>query len=194
MTPQIEQVASRLLAEDRRKLTEIEKRFIRRLAERRLISANINQQFDEQLTFGQRVADQIASFGGSWPFIFLFFFTLLVWMAFNSFVLRDNAFDPFPYILLNLALSCLAALQAPVIMMSQNRQAAKDRLQAEQDYQVNLKSEFEISRLHEKVDALHAAYVAELKQVEERHTILLEEILALLEDQHDEDSGKPDIK
>lgn len=185
MTPKIEQVASKLMAEDRRKLTEIEKRFIRRLAERRLVSANVNEEFEERLTFGQRIADRVAGFGGSWTFIILFLSFLLSWMAFNTFILREKGFDQYPYILLNLLLSCVAALQAPIIMMSQNRQAAKDRLQAEQDYQVNLKSEFEISRLHEKVDVLHSAYVAELKAVEERHTVLLEEILALLEEKEE---------
>ncbi|MBX7218714.1 MAG: DUF1003 domain-containing protein [Blastocatellia bacterium] len=169
---------------DRKKLTEIEKRFIRRLAERGLVSANVNEEFEEHLTFGQRVADKLSTFGGSWPFIFLFGMVLCGWMILNSFIFprafSREGFDPYPYILLNLGLSCLAALQAPIIMMSQNRQAAKDRIQAEQDYQVNLKSEFEISRLHEKVDSMQALYQAELKALEERQTLLLEEILALL--------------
>jgi uncharacterized membrane protein len=185
MTPRIEDVAAKLLAEDRQKLSEIEKRFIRRLAERRVVSANVVREYEERLTFGQRAADRIAEFGGSWPFIFIFFSVLIGWMILNTLILRGG-FDPYPYILLNLMLSCLAALQAPIIMMSQNRQAAKDRMQAEQDYQVNLKSEFEIMQLHEKVEALQAAYMAELRALERRQAVMLEEILAVLEEREED--------
>ncbi|XZF13125.1 DUF1003 domain-containing protein [Chitinophagaceae bacterium MMS25-I14] len=113
-----------------------------------------DDQDSSNLTFGQRLADKIADFGGSWPFIIIFLVFLVCWMLFNSFVLRSKAYDAYPYILLNLILSCLAALQAPVIMMSQNRQETKDRQHAEYDFQVNRKAETEIRLLHEKLDHL----------------------------------------
>jgi CRP/FNR family cyclic AMP-dependent transcriptional regulator len=113
---------------------------------------NANEVIAERLTLGQRLADRIAAFGGSWRFISLFGVVLIAWMTINS--IAQQPFDPFPFILLNLVLSSLAALQAPVIMMSQNRADAKDRIRSELDYQVNLKAETEIAALHEKVDAL----------------------------------------
>lgn len=116
---------------------------------------NVNVEEEERKTFGQRVADKVASFGGSWKFIISFGIVILVWIVFNAALLRAKAFDPYPYILLNLVLSCLAAIQAPVIMMSQNRQSAKDRLQADSDYEVNLRAELEIAALHKKVDQLY---------------------------------------
>jgi len=128
------------------------------------VTRNLNVEEEERLTFGERVADKVAAFGGSWTFIIVFGVVLVAWMAVNFLlVLRGaahglapdkSAFDPYPFILLNLVLSTLAALQAPVIMMSQNRQAAKDRLQADQDYQVNLKAELEVAQLHRKLDHL----------------------------------------
>jgi len=111
---------------------------------------------DEKRTFGERIADQVAEFGGSWTFIGLFIATLVAWIALNSWILVERAFDPYPYILLNLLLSCLASLQAPVILMSQNRQAKRDRERAEDDYEVNLQAEVEIKALHEKLDQLAA--------------------------------------
>jgi CRP/FNR family transcriptional regulator, cyclic AMP receptor protein len=113
---------------------------------------NANEVIDEELTFGQRLADKIASFGGSWPFIIIFLSMLTVWIIFNS--LLNKPFDPFPFILLNLFLSMIASLQAPVIMMSQNRANANDRIRAELDYNVNLKAELEIAQLHQKLDGV----------------------------------------
>jgi CRP/FNR family transcriptional regulator, cyclic AMP receptor protein len=118
------------------------------------VSRNPNLEEEERLTFGQRVADRVATFGGSWTFIISFGVFLFIWIVINSIVLLSRAFDPYPYILLNLFLSMLAALQAPVIMMSQNRQAAKDRLKADLDYEVNLKAELEVAQLHRKLDHL----------------------------------------
>jgi uncharacterized membrane protein len=115
-------------------------------------SRNVNDAFEEKLTIGQRLADKIAEFGGSWPFVIIFLSILAAWITVNS--LMQRPYDPFPFILLNLGLSCLAALQAPIIMMSQNRANAKDRLRAELDYRVNVKAELEISQLHERIDAL----------------------------------------
>jgi len=126
------------------------------------------------LTLGQRAADRIASFGGSWPFLGIFAAILLSWIAYNSEVGRP--FDPFPFILLNLVLSCLAAVQAPVIMMSQNRQAEKDRLNAKLDYDVNLKAEIEILALHEKLDQMREKAWGELLEIQERQLALLDRI------------------
>jgi len=142
------------LEAQRGELSEIEKAVIESLKEQEIVSRNINPEFDQELTFGQRIADQVASFGGSWKFIIIFAAVLAVWIIANTIFLLSRPFDPYPFILLNLVLSCVAAIQAPVIMMSQNRQEAKDRLRAEHDYQVNLKAEIEIRQLHIKLDQL----------------------------------------
>ena len=123
----------------------------------RLQIYNVNELDDARMTFGQRVADVVARFGGSWTFIICFGVFLLAWMGVNTYAILANPPDPFPYIFLNLILSCLAALQAPIIMMSQNRQASKDRLQVDQDYRVNIKAEFAIQQLHRKIDDLRAS-------------------------------------
>jgi uncharacterized membrane protein len=135
-------------------LTELEKEVLDSMKEQEILSRNINPEFDRELTFGQRLADRVASFGGSWRFIIIFASILFIWIIINSIMLLRRPFDPYPYILLNLFLSCLAAVQAPIIMMSQNRQESKDRLRAEHDYQVNLKAEIEIRLLHTKLDQL----------------------------------------
>lgn len=119
------------------------------------VSRNLNVEEQERMTLGQHVADKVASFGGSWPFIFIFGGIMLFWVLLNSTALLSRHFDPYPYILLNLFLSMLAAIQAPVIMMSQNRQASKDRLKGDLDYEVNLKAELEVAQLHRKVDNLY---------------------------------------
>jgi uncharacterized membrane protein len=118
------------------------------------VTRNVNMEVEERLTLGQRLADRVAAFGGSWPFILSFCAFMVVWVVVNSWVLAENAFDSYPYTLLNLVLSLLAALQAPIIIMSQNRQAAKDRLQADLDYRINLKAELEVAHLHKKVDRI----------------------------------------
>jgi uncharacterized membrane protein len=134
------------------RLGEFEHQFLARAARRKPVARDPNQAFDEQLTLGQRMADHLASFGGSWAFLGIFFAVLIAWMIYNT--ERAQPFDPYPFILLNLVLSCLAAVQAPVILMTQNRLAAKDRLDAHLDYEVNLKAELEILALHEKLDGL----------------------------------------
>lgn len=156
MTNHTSELARRLLRTEWDHLHELERRVLQHIAERRHISRPVQREFEDQRTFGERVADRVAFFGGSWTFIFLFAAVLVVWVALNSFLLssRGEAFDPYPYILLNLFLSMLAALQAPVIMMSQNRLAAKDRLDAAHDYEVNLKAELEIRALQERLDEL----------------------------------------
>ena len=143
-----------LLETEKGELTTLEEDVLRSLKEHEILSSNVEQEFATGLTVGERMSDRIASFGGSWRFILLFGGILLVWIVVNSWVLLSRPFDPYPFILLNLVLSCLAAIQAPVIMMSQNRQEAKDRIRSQHDYQINLKAELEIRHLHQKLDHL----------------------------------------
>lgn len=160
---------------------ESEQRVIERLNQRRYISRNTNEQFAETMTAGQRLADRVAVFGGSWKFILIFLLMLVAWIVLNTLVLTHLAapFDPYPFIFLNLILSMLAALQAPVIMMSQNRYAAKDRIAAAHDYEVNLKSELEILALHQKIDTLREQQWTELVEMQQQQIKLL---VRLLED------------
>lgn len=160
-------------------LNQHERHILSHIKDKQHISRNINTDFDESLTFGQRIADKVASFGGSWTFILSFLFILVLWIVLNSFILlhSGNAFDPYPYILLNLVLSMIASLQAPIIMMSQNRQAAKDRLDATHDYEVNLKAEWEIMALHEKMDTLREQQWQELVAMQQEQIRLLTELL-----------------
>jgi uncharacterized membrane protein len=159
--------------------TKYERDFIHRILERRHVTRNINAEFDQQLTFGQRLADSVAKFGGSWTFILIFLTLLLSWIILNSYILarQNQAFDPYPYILLNLFLSMLAAIQAPIIMMSQNRQTARDRLDAAHDYEVNLKAEMEIESLHQKLDELREQKWVELVQMQQEQIRLLTKLL-----------------
>jgi uncharacterized membrane protein len=143
-----------VISTDRGELSTIENEVLQSLEQQELLARNINPEFDQELKLGGRVADKVAELGGSWTFIGAFAVVLVCWIALNSVASAGRAFDPYPYILLNLVLSCVAAMQAPVIMMSQNRQEAKDRLRAEHDYQVNLKAEIEIRQLHVKLDQL----------------------------------------
>jgi uncharacterized membrane protein len=161
------------------RLTAPQRRAVARVLAQRGVTRDINREFADTRTFGERAADRIAAFGGSWPFIGLAFVMLAGWVVLNSVILarRGTAFDPFPYILLNLFLSMLAALQAPVIMMSQNRQAARDRLEAAHDYEVNLKAELEIQALHEKLDALRAHDWAALVEQQHEQIQLLQRLL-----------------
>ena len=160
-------------------LTDVEREVLRLLRAQKPISRNVTKEFREHLTFGQRMADRIASFGGSWTFIIIFLVTLAFWVVLNSFILAKQgaAFDPYPYILLNLFLSMLASLQAPLILMSQNRQAIKDRANAEHDYEVNLKAEMEITALHQKIDDLRVKQWQELLEIQERQIALLQDIV-----------------
>ncbi|HEV2022347.1 MAG TPA: DUF1003 domain-containing protein [Terriglobales bacterium] len=130
------------------------------------VSRNLNEEEEERLTFGERIADRVAVFGGSWTFILTFGAILVSWMSVNAYLLAAHPFDPYPFILLNLVLSALAALQAPVIMMSQNRQATKDRLKADLDYQINLKAELEVAQLHGKIDRIYEQMQAAFSRME----------------------------
>jgi uncharacterized membrane protein len=158
-------------------LNEHELKVLEHLVKRRHVSRD-PQAFRQQFTFGERVADAVASFGGSWPFILIFVAVMIVWITANARMGRP--FDPYPFILLNLALSCLAALQAPIIMMSQNRQSDKDRFDAQQDYEVNLKAELEILSLHVKLDELRKPQWKELIDQQERQIAILDKIAASL--------------
>ena len=146
------------------------------LEKEELLSRNINQEFENSFTLGERLADRIAAFGGSWTFISIFMVVLVIWMGINTWILLTKPFDPYPYILLNLVLSCLAAIQAPVILMSQNRQEARDRLHAEHDYEINLKAEIEIRKLHEKLDHLLMHQWQRLMEIQQLQVNLMEEI------------------
>lgn len=148
----------------------------RHLAERKPIARNLSTTLKEPTTFGERAADAVARFGGSWAFIGIFMLVLVGWMGINSLYLaqRNAAFDPYPYILLNLGLSMLASIQAPVILMSQNRQSEIDRQRAENDYQVNLKAEMEIAMLHQKMDQLQSRQWEELMTLQKEQARLLE--------------------
>ena len=170
---------TKLLLEKAGTFTKHEQNLIQNMLERKHVARNTNKDFDDQLTFGQRVADKVAAFGGSWTFIIIFGSTILGWIILNSVILAKSksSFDPYPYILLNLFLSMLAAIQAPVIMMSQNRLSVKDRLDAAHDYEVNLKAELEIANLHEKIDILREKQWAELVEMQQEQIALLTKLL-----------------
>ncbi len=156
MNENLDDLAEEHLGTSYNDLEKPEQSVIDSIAEAEPIAENVNELFHEQLTFGQRLADKISAFGGSWTFIIIFLSVLVTWMLINSFYLvsPQQPFDPYPYILLNLMLSSIAALQAPVIMMSQNRNTAKDRLDITENYKVSLKTDLEIMRLHQKIDNL----------------------------------------
>lgn len=165
-----------LLESEKGELTSLELQVLNTMKEHELISLTSDTTSDHEWTFGEQVADKIASFGGSWSFMGFFAGFLIVWITINSIAVYWKPVDPYPFILLNLLLSCLAAIQAPIIMMSQNRQEAKDRLRSQYDYQVNLKAELEIRQLHEKVDHLLSHQWQRLAQIQEIQIDLLEEL------------------
>ena len=157
-------------------ITELEQQVLERLQSNKFISDNIEPDIEEELTFGERLSDHIAEFGGSWKFILSFFAFMILWILLNAYIYHENGFDPYPFILLNLILSCLAALQAPIIMMSQNRQESKDRIRSEHDYQVNLAAELQIRMLHEKVDHLMINQHRQLIEIQQIQIELMQEL------------------
>jgi uncharacterized membrane protein len=165
-----------LLQDEKGELTSLERSVVESLARHETLSENVDAEFERKLTIGQRLADQIAEFGGSWTFICSFGGFILVWVVINTVVLLARPFDPYPFILLNLFLSCLAALQAPIIMMSQNRQESRDRLRSENDYRVNLKAELEIRHLHEKLDHLLQHQWERLMEIQQIQIELMNEL------------------
>jgi len=165
-----------VLASERGELTGLEREVVDALSRHETLARDIEAEFERKRSVGEVAADRIASFGGSWAFIGVFAVFLAVWMGLNTFALLAKPFDVYPFILLNLVLSTLAAIQAPVIMMSQNRQEAKDRLRAMQDYRINLKAELEIRQLHEKMDHLLARQWHRLVEIQQVQLDLLEEL------------------
>jgi uncharacterized membrane protein len=171
-----EEYVKEVLARGKGEVSSLEEEVMKSLQEHEVLSRNVNVEFERKLTLGERMADSLANYAGSWRFIIIFFIVLLIWIAINTVVLIQRPFDPYPFILLNLILSCIAAIQAPVIMMSQNRQEAKDRLRSEYDYRVNLKAELEIRQLHEKMDHLLITQWQRLLELQEMQMELIEEL------------------
>ncbi len=165
-----------LIEEESGNIRNLEQDVLKSINENEIVTANINDSIKENLRLGDRVSDKVALFGGSWKFIISFFIILMLWIVLNTAILAAKPFDPYPFILMNLILSCIAAIQAPIIMMSQNRQEKKDRLRSENDYKVNLKSEIEIRTLHEKVDHLLLDQWSKMMEIQEMQIEILEEI------------------
>ncbi|GET34869.1 hypothetical protein PbJCM13498_37320 [Prolixibacter bellariivorans] len=172
-----EKYISEYLVKQVGELTELEKTVMTSLTDRTTLSDKIDDDEEQVYTFGQRIADKVATFGGSWTFIITFGVILFFWILLNVYWLGNKGFDPYPFILLNLILSCLAALQAPVIMMSQNRQEEKDRDRARKDYMINLKSELEIRTLHEKMDHLMIHQQQELLEIQKVQIEMMNDIM-----------------
>lgn len=175
-----EKYISGFLLKEASELNELEKTVIKALKNKHSVLPQYEDDAS-QITFGQRVADKVAEFGGSWTFIISFMFFLVLWISANVFLLSNKGFDPYPFILLNLILSCIAALQAPVIMMSQNRQEEKDRQRSKNDYMVNLKSELEIRMLHEKIDHLIMHQEQSLIELQKVQIDMMNDIISRIE-------------
>lgn len=165
-----------LLQKERGELSSLDREVIDTMAAGELISSNVAAEFEDRRSTGERLSDALARFGGSWTFISLFGVVIVVWMGANVLAAAREPFDSYPFILLNLVLSCLAAIQAPIILMSQNRQTEKDRLASENDYQVNLKAELEIRHLHEKFDPLLNRQWQRLAEIQEIQVEIMQDI------------------
>ncbi len=161
---------------DRGELSSLEQEVVESIKQNQIVTDNLNQEFEDNLTLGDKVADKVAEFGGSWKFIFIFFGIMAVWVVVNTIPFLWKPFDPYPFILFNLFLSMLAAIQAPIIMMSQNRQEARDRMRAENDYQVNLKAEIEIRVMTEKMDQLLHHQWQRLLEIQRMQTEMIEDL------------------
>jgi len=168
---------SKLMEEERGELAQIDKDVLLAIKSNKILSENVEEEHENPLTLGEKMADGIAQFGGSWTFILFFFGSILFWILLNVFWYNNQGFDPYPYILLNLVLSCLASIQAPIIMMSQNRQEQKDRIRSEHDYQINLKAELEIQILSEKLDHLLIHQNRKLLEIQEMQIDYLEDLI-----------------
>ncbi len=165
-----------MMEDEKGELTELEQSVIQSFKDNEILTRNIDAEYEGKLKTGERIADKIATYGGSWKFIITFAIILTIWVIVNSVVPLFRPFDPYPFILLNLVLSCLAAIQAPVIMMSQNRQESKDRARSEHDYQINLKAELEIRNLHQKIDHLLTHQWERLVQIQQVQLEMMEEL------------------
>ena len=166
-----------LIIQERGELAAIDQDVLNAIKNNAILSENIQDEIEGEITIGQRLADKVAAFGGSWTFIITFFSFILVWISINIWFITKKPFDPYPFILLNLILSCLAAIQAPIIMMSQNRQEQKDRQRSEHDYKINLKAELEIKLLSEKIDHLLVQQNKKLLEIQEVQTDYLEDLM-----------------
>lgn len=172
------QYISSYLSKEVSNLTDMEQKVMQTLNDNSIITKEVDSEEETSSdTLGQRIADKVATFGGSWTFIIAFGVFILLWISTNVYFLTNKGFDPYPFILLNLILSCLAALQAPVIMMSQNRQEDKDRLRAKKDYMINLKAEIELRALHEKIDHLIIHQQQELLEIQRIQIEMMNDIL-----------------
>jgi uncharacterized membrane protein len=177
-----EKYISNFLTKEIGELTTLEQKVLETLKDKSTITDKVEENItNDSLTYGQRLADKVASFGGSWTFIIYFGVFIFIWIIINIVVLSNNSFDPYPFILLNLILSCIAALQAPVIMMSQNRQEEKDRERSKKDYMINLKSELEIRILHEKIDHLMLHQQRDLIEIQKVQIEMMTDILKRVE-------------
>jgi uncharacterized membrane protein len=168
-----------VLEDEQGRISALKQQVARGLQEHELLSRNINLEYERDLTYGQRVADKVTGFGGSWPFIFSYLTIVVIWVVINSAALLIHPFDPYPYIFLNLILSGVAGIQAPIILMSQNRQDAKDRIRAENDYRLNLQAELEVRHLNDKIDMLLTTQWQHLLEIQHIQTTIMEELAAL---------------
>jgi uncharacterized membrane protein len=168
---------SSIITQEKGELAVVDRDVMDAIKNNAILSENIEDDIEGKLTLGQKLADKIATFGGSWTFIIMFFSFILIWIGINIWVLVTKPFDPFPFILLNLILSCLASIQAPIIMMSQNRKEQKDRQRGEHDYKINLKAELEIKLLNEKIDHLIVHQNKNLLEIQEIQTDYLEDLM-----------------
>jgi uncharacterized membrane protein len=166
----------KLIREEKNEIADLKKSFLQSLKTNDILSKNLDIYSDKKLTKWELLADRLAAFGGSWTFIVLFLILIGFWIVLNSVFLKNTKFDPFPFIFLNLLLSCIAAIQAPIIMMSQNRQALRDQQKALLDYQVNLKAELEIRELHQKIDKLIIFHWQRLLEIQKVQTELMNEL------------------
>jgi uncharacterized membrane protein len=164
------------LEEEKGELSELEEEVVKSIKEQETVSKDLNTEYEQRVKFADKLSDKFATYAGSWKFIIGFMAVLIVWIIINSALILMKAFDPYPFILLNLVLSCLAAIQAPVIMMSQNRQDAKDRLRSDYDYRVNLKAELEIRHLHQKLDHFLKREWQTLLEIQEIQVELMKEL------------------
>jgi len=174
-----EKYIAEMLIKETGELSAMEQTVVDALSDNATLSDKLDDEIQD-FTFGQKIADKVASFGGSWTFIISFLSFLLIWIAANVFILANKGFDPYPFILLNLILSCVAALQAPVIMMSQNRTEERDRDRAKKDYMINLKSELEIRMLHEKIDHLLLHQEQSMVEIQKVQMDMMQDILSKL--------------
>jgi len=171
-----------LIAQEKGELACIDADVMDAIRNNSILSETIREEMEAELTSGQKIADKVAAFGGSWTFIITFFSFITIWMIINVWLLSSRAFDPYPFILLNLLLSCLAAIQAPIIMMSQNRQEEKDRIRGQHDFKINLKAELEIKLLSEKIDHLLVYQSKRLLEIQELQTDYLEDLVNEIRD------------